>query len=301
MASLALPAPGKDQAYMHVSALEAGIIHLPLDRFVSGESSGTRACPSLAFFLKHSHSGRRFVFDLGLRRATESYPPLVRTLIQDVMPIDVPQDAAESCAKGGVDPADVDTVILSHIHFDHIGEPAPFTKATFVLGEGAKGQIAAGYPKNEKSKILVDTTPAERTTFLASGDFSVGIGPFPRAMDYYGDGSVYILDTPGHCAGHITVLARTSSDGAWIFLGGDIAHDTRLITGAREIATTDSQGVPRCAHADPVKAAVDIGRARALLALPRVQVLIAHDSAWYAENLRKEEGSPFLPGKIPPL
>ncbi|KAJ7670056.1 beta-lactamase-like protein [Mycena polygramma] len=297
----ALPQPRSDQPFVNVSALEAGIIHLPLDRFVAGESTNTRACPSLAFFVQHSHSDRHFVFDLGLRRDVGSYPPLVRTLIRDTMHVEVPQDVAESCARGGVNPAQVQTVILSHVHFDHIGDYSPFQKSTFILGPGSQDAMATGYPLDENSKILADTVPADRARFLTCNDFSAAIGPFPKAMDYYGDGSVYLVDTPGHCKGHITVLARTSSDGDWIFLGGDIAHDTRLLTGEKDIAVVDADGAPRCAHADPVQAAVDIGRARKLLSLPRVRVLIAHDAVWYEENSsRRGADSPFLPGKITP-
>jgi hypothetical protein len=50
-------------------------------------------------------------------------------------------------------------------------------------------------------------------------------------------------------------------------------------------------------HGDKEKAVENIARIRSLLGIPRVQVLIAHDSKWYEEN--KE--SAFLPGIIPPL
>ncbi|KAI9934664.1 hypothetical protein MW887_000281 [Aspergillus wentii] len=43
------------------------------------------------------------------------------------------------------------------------------------------------------------------------------------AFDYFGDGSFYLLDTPGHATGHLCGLARTTQD-TFIFMGGDIAH-----------------------------------------------------------------------------
>ncbi len=47
-----------------------------------------------------------------------------------------------------------------------------------------------------------------------------------RAVDFFGDGSFYLLDTPGHAVGHMCGLARTtaSPDATFIFLGGDCAH-----------------------------------------------------------------------------
>ncbi|KAJ6595199.1 beta-lactamase-like protein [Mycena vulgaris] len=292
-----LPAPSADQPYMHISAMQAGIIHLPVDLLVAGESRTIQACPSLSFYLKHSASERHFIFDLGLRRDMASYPPALKEKYLDLMKCEIPQTVAESCVKGGLDPAAIDTIVISHLHFDHIGDCSPFSKASFILGGEGKAALADGYPGNPKSTTLSESTPPDRTVFLASADFNTSIGPFPRAVDYFGDGSVYIIDTPGHCAGHITVLARTSPDGAWIYLGGDVAHDTRLITEpGTQIAMAAASGTPYCMHSDPAQATIDIGRVRDLVKLPRVEFLIAHDWKWYEKNI----GRAFLPGKIVP-
>jgi glyoxylase-like metal-dependent hydrolase (beta-lactamase superfamily II) len=44
-----------------------------------------------------------------------------------------------------------------------------------------------------------------------------------RAFDFFGDGSFYLLDTPGHAVGHLGGLARTTSD-TFVFMGGDLCH-----------------------------------------------------------------------------
>jgi glyoxylase-like metal-dependent hydrolase (beta-lactamase superfamily II) len=50
------------------------------------------------------------------------------------------------------------------------------------------------------------------------------IGKF-LAYDYFNDGSLYLLDSPGHCVGHVCALARTTtSPETFVFLGGDVAH-----------------------------------------------------------------------------
>ncbi|KAJ7112217.1 hypothetical protein C8R44DRAFT_632380, partial [Mycena epipterygia] len=123
------------------------------------------------------------------------------------------------------------------------------------------------------------------------------IGPFPHAVDYFGDGSIYIINTPGHCGGHITLLARTSSDGSWMYLGGNVAHDTPLITDhEKKKSTTAADGTSYCMHSDAAQATLDISRVCALVKLPRVEFIVAHDWKWYEDNL----GHAFLPGKIVP-
>ncbi|KAF8143531.1 beta-lactamase-like protein [Mycena galopus ATCC 62051] len=292
-----LPEPSSNQPYMHISALRAGIIHLPADLIIQGEHRTYKACPSLSFYLKHSASSRHFIFDLGLRRDWGSYPPETQKHYGTLMPSEVPQSVDESCEKGGVHPADVERIVISHLHFDHIGDCRPFNKATFVLGGEGKASLEDGYPGNPTSRTLTASTPMDRTVFLTAEDFNTSIGPFPHAVDFFGDGSVYIIDTPGHCAGHVTVLARTSNDGAWMYLGGDVAHDRRLILDAStHIGMAAESGSPYCMHRDPVQAVIDIQRVRALVQLPQVEFIIAHDWQWYEENI--EHAS--LPGMIIP-
>lgn len=50
------------------------------------------------------------------------------------------------------------------------------------------------------------------------------IGQF-HAHDYFGDGSFYLLDVPGHAIGHMCGLARTTST-SFILLGADACHFT---------------------------------------------------------------------------
>lgn len=46
-----------------------------------------------------------------------------------------------------------------------------------------------------------------------------------RAHDFFGDGSFYLLDTPGHAIGHLCGLARTTTNpDTFILMGGDLCH-----------------------------------------------------------------------------
>ncbi|EMD39327.1 hypothetical protein CERSUDRAFT_134355 [Gelatoporia subvermispora B] len=281
-----LPEPLGNQAFYRVSVLEAGFIQLPLAWYIQdADPRETRIVPSMVFCLQHSVSKHYIVFDLGLRKDTESYPPSIRSLIAKAMPVIVPRSVDESLMQSGVKPRDVKLVILSHLHFDHIGDATSFTNATFVLGEGSDELLINGYPTNSKSDFLKSSVPHERTRVLTREDFETSIGPFPRAHDLFGDGSLYVIDAAGHCKGHINVLARTSSDGSWIYLAGDAAHDVRLLTGEARVGTyIGPDGTRRSRHADLVQTEEHIRRISRLLGISRVQVVIAHDWEWYTHN-----------------
>ena len=110
---------------------------------------------------------------------------------------------------------------------DHTGDPSTFPGSTdLIVGPGFKEAFVPAYPTVENSPV--DEKAWENRT-LREIDFDaegkgLKIGKY-KAFDFFGDGSFYLLDTPGHAVGHMCGLARTSTDPPeFIFMGGDIAH-----------------------------------------------------------------------------
>lgn len=79
------------------------------------------------------------------------------------------------------------------------------------------------------------------------GDTSVRIGQF-AAFDYFGDGSFYLLDSPGHAVGHLCGLARTTtSPDTFILLGGDVCHYAGILRPSKYLP------VPKCISPHPCR------------------------------------------------
>jgi len=295
---MTLPPHIANQAFCNISALEAGLIDLPDDMFVANAIPGSvTTAPTLSFLIQHSRTGKKLVFDLGLRKDWENYPPVTVERIKKTYAISIIQDVIESLGKGGTSPADIDYVCLSHCHWDHTGYTRSFTNSTFLVGNDSKTLFQPGYPENPEARYASDLLPKGRTEFLDSIVWEP-IGPFPHALDFFGDGSLYIVDAPGHLAGHVNILARTSQDGGWIYLAGDSAHHWSLITLEAEIAVGHPSSSFSCAHQDKEAAEGHIRRIHDLWKLPRVQIILAHDEPWYSKN---KGGSSFWPGKIESL
>lgn len=72
-------------------------------------------------------------------------------------------------------------------------------------------------------------------------DTDVKIGQFP-AFDYFGDGSLYLLDSPGHAIGHLCGLARTTTgeENPFVLLGGDISHYAGKFRPSKHLPMPDS-------------------------------------------------------------
>jgi N-acyl homoserine lactone hydrolase len=111
----------------------------------------------------------------------------------------------------GVTPADIDYLVLSHYHWDHIGNAADFAGATWLVYKGDRDRMfskeARALPWFHQYSVLEHS----KTTLL-SGDH-----------DVFGDGTVVVIATPGHTEGHCSLLVRLKNTGP-VVLSGDLYH-----------------------------------------------------------------------------
>ncbi|TFY75812.1 hypothetical protein EWM64_g8202 [Hericium alpestre] len=291
-----LPPPRPNQPFFTVSALEGGRVTCPAGLLIDPVPEGVDklVVPATPFLLRHSLTKQNILFDLGVRKDYNNLPPaLAKRVNQTFQPVDVSETVVDALAKGGLTPAEISHVFLSHIHWDHIGDTALFPYSTLVAGDAAAPLVEHGYPHDPESLFDSALLPPDRTVYLHPSGWGP-VGPFPRAIDYYGDGSLYIVDAPGHLAGHYNFLVRTSADGGWMYLGGDMAHDLRIITGELKVPVYHNAqtGLTMCMHADKGAAEEHIARVRKLLSIPRVRITIAHNKLWYD---KARDGPEFWP------
>ncbi|OQE08115.1 hypothetical protein PENVUL_c011G09746 [Penicillium vulpinum] len=225
---------------VEVHALRAGRFTLPERFFVHPASENAkRTVPSLSFLIQHVNRASittRIVFDLGLRHPSTNYPIPIQRHLETRQPMTTEPDIVQSLAAGGLSTDDIDYVIYSHVHWDHIGEPKAFGKSTFVVGPGTSSLLEnSSSLRGSHSFFEPNLLPASRTIELAPvigasekvtftdmstknevmPDFTqswVPYGSLPRVMDIFRDGSVLIVDAPGHLPGHINLLIRTGAN-----------------------------------------------------------------------------------------
>jgi len=211
-------------------------LKLPMEPFLVPVIKGKEfmTCPAFAFLIQHP-SGKTVLFDLGTRKDWESLPPvLVKAFKEKEWVIEIQKNVAEILQESGVDVKNgaVDSVIWSHHHWDHIGDMSTLPKSTeLVVGPGFLKEHLPGYPENENSTLPSSDFQDRQVREIdfsndddKGGEKNFKIGRF-NAFDYFGDGSFYLLDTPGHSVGHICGLARTTaSPPTFVFMGGDASH-----------------------------------------------------------------------------
>ncbi|MCJ1309165.1 hypothetical protein MMC25_002820 [Agyrium rufum] len=179
--------------------------------------------PTFSFLIQNRALGKNVLFDLGSRKDWWNLSPVTANGIEEGIPgLRVTKGVDEVLADAGFDVEKVDVLIWSHWHWDHTGDPSKFPKsADLIVGPGFKQELLPGFPADRDSRVL-ESDFEGRNVREISFDEGTYIGNY-RSHDLFGDGSLYILDTPGHAIGHIAALARTTPD-TFVFVGGDLCH-----------------------------------------------------------------------------
>ncbi|PSK40242.1 hypothetical protein B9Z65_8182 [Elsinoe australis] len=321
-----LPPPRPDQNYVSISALVGGYITLADHFFVyPSEPGASRTVPSLAFLLTHpnppaggvfgkSSKPYKLLFDLGLRKGLDRYKPVMQKHLDGRRPYTLGPGIKEQLEEKNLAPNSIDAVMLSHVHYDHHGDPEDFPSSTFVIGHGAMNVLKHGLTGKgahqhfeadllDAHQVIELPDPTNNTTTNGSSTNSTSalhwqpLGPFPAALDIFNDSSVYVLDVPGHLPGHLNLLCRISPT-KWVCLCGDAFHDPRLLSGEKGVGTwDDAAGHTFCIHLDKEVAEESIRRLRELEKSGgegvEVELIAAHDEVWMGRN----KGS-FLPGVL---
>jgi N-acyl homoserine lactone hydrolase len=143
------------------------------------------------------------------------------------------KDVVSQLRDRGLAPSDIGIVVLTHLHEDHASGIEAFPEAQFIVSatewETATTERFArlqGYIRAHFDYAF------EFATVDFDGERVESYGPFGRTLDLFGDGSVRLAYTPGHSAGHMSVILRLPRRDFVVI--GDAAYDWKQFQGEAE-------------------------------------------------------------------
>ena len=187
----------------------------------------TERLPIYAFAIEHPEGV--IVVDTGeTARISEPgyfprWNPYFRFAVREF--VEPEQEIGPQLERLGITPADVRTVVLTHLHTDHAGGLHHFrgteilvTRRELKHAAGLAGRVR-GYPSNRWPSWfdpkLVDL-PA------------VPFGPFPESLRLTEAGDVTLVPVPGHTPGQVALVVKDGDKS--VFIAGDSSYtqDTML-------------------------------------------------------------------------
>ena len=237
---------------MRVYALSCGSLEFDRSLFFPAAEPGTKLVTPVSSYLI-VHPRGKVVFDTGIHCDALTDP--VARLGKRVAGLfairsRAGEDVVSQLANLGVQPDDIRFVVSSHFHFDHCGCNASFPSATFLV-QRAEMEIARAEPNRYNPK---------------DWDLPLDYQLIEGEHDIFGDGTVVLLPTPGHTAGHQSLWIRAGA--TQFMLTGDAVYTREHLE--KTILPTNTYNAGEMTHS--------LGVLRDLRDRRGVTLLYGHDS-----------------------
>jgi len=220
--------------------------------------SDTRAYPGQGKALTAScylvkHGDRYMLWDTGLPASMKG-----AKIDQKTGGAMITKTIVEQLGELGIQPEQIELIGVSHYHYDHVGQAESFPGATLMIGKRDLDALSATPP-------AFGANPAALKTWIGGSGKSM---PVTGDRDVFSDGSVTMIDTPGHTPGHHALIVKLGS-GKTILLTGDLAHFQENYA---------SSGVPTF-NTNRADTLASLDRFKALARNLKATVIIQHEPA----------------------
>jgi N-acyl homoserine lactone hydrolase len=213
----------------------------PLYHREQGRTAGLRAfgfglkpedwleLPVVAFLVEHSKAGPLLI-DTGFHPAAavdpkQAFGRLAGRLFKDFQ-MEPEQAVPGQLRARGIEPSEIAVVIMTHLHSDHASGISEFPNSKFVVSDkewdaAGSGNRFQGYFPRQFDHAF------DWRTLDFDGPEADSFASFGRSFDLLGDGSIRLVFTPGHSAGHLSVILRLKE--REVLVAGDAIYSQRTL------------------------------------------------------------------------
>jgi 4-pyridoxolactonase len=234
---------------MRVFILDSGTMMIDRSQLLWNVDCGVRLrFPIYSVLVEHDDG--LFLFDTGfdLEHVSRVFPSEQPLQSED-------QGILQQLGLCGFAPGDVSYVVNSHLHFDHVGGNRHFPAAKTLVSKAElrQAKVPETFERYAYSDQSFDHPDADFE--LLEGDVELADG-------------LRLFETPGHSAGHYSLLVEPPSGESLLFaFDAAYAHESldRLI--------------PSGFHLDPTAAVRSLRRLKSLARAHGARIFVAHDMA----------------------
>ncbi len=206
------------------------------------------------------HRNQWVLWDTGVPQSTLNDPKGWSTLPKLIV-YHLDKTISGQLADIGLKINDINYVVLSHTHGDHIGNVGLFPDSKIVMQRAEHSWIS--YPDgtndnvNQLKALARKLMGKPKDLQLVDGD-----------TDLFGDGSVTLVSTPGHTPGSQSMLVHLKHSG-FIILSGDVVH----------LESSFEKDIVPSLNTDKAASIASMEKVRRMIGTYHAKMFINHDKA----------------------
>jgi glyoxylase-like metal-dependent hydrolase (beta-lactamase superfamily II) len=248
---------------MEVQLLVCGYCDGKEHHVLKGGRRKTIKFPALTALIKHPENGY-ILFDTGYTNRfyeeTKGWPGKIYAAMT---PTHVKEEEylVNQLAAKGIQAEEINYIIISHFHGDHICGMKDFSNAKFICSKEAFDNVQKVKDKPWKAifqGVLPGLLPedfGEERVWIYDSDSNVNTVEeeiLGKCHDLFGDGLIQMIPLPGHHYGQIGVLLQTNkgplllaADACWL---GQAYKENRLPAGITKLLLSDWKAFKESLH-----------------------------------------------------
>ncbi len=217
------------------------------------------------------HPKGRILIDAGMGRDGVAHVATIPLPLRAFIDLKLTGGIADVLKAGGVKIEDLQGVLLTHAHWDHVSGLADLPGVPVLLPRTELTWAESTDPGAELFRQIDKASPLKLVTYEYDGG---AYGPFEKSHDIFGDGTVVVVPMAGHTPGSIGVFVNLPSGARYLFIG-DTAWAKEGVEWPAEKPWISRRDVDN----DPAQVRVQLGLLHRLAeAHPELTVVPAHDA-----------------------
>lgn len=204
--------PNTPATKVKVTILETGYLESPHAMNVRGGSWDKYRSGVMGVVLRHPKG--TWLLDAGFgENAQQHFEDVTPAIMQAAASLTVKSGMAAQLKNIGLSPDDLDGILLTHAHWDHVSGLEDMLQVPLLLNAAEEDFIRSGSEHAALAARWVDDLTINQYEY--DGPVVEGFG---KSHDLMGDGSILLLAMPGHTPGSMAVLVNGVTK-KWLFIG----------------------------------------------------------------------------------
>lgn len=206
----------------------------PMMLWLTTSRQWTAPLPINVFVIEHREGV--VLFDTGQDRASITDPDyfpsgIMGWFYRRTAKADIAEDQTLGAGlrRLGYEKSDVSTVVLSHLHQDHIGGLGEVSGARICVSQAEWDTLhERGAELNGLLRKHIDLPGLNWNKITPTKTTDKALAPFTSSFDLFGDGSLTLIPTPGHTPGSLSLVVRRPNQPALVLVG-DLTFGKKLL------------------------------------------------------------------------